>query len=36
LTDWEYLSGHVCDDRFKADFARRSLRDRKEWIEFGK
>jgi hypothetical protein len=36
LTEWEYISGHVCDDRFRAEFEKRSLRDKKDWIEFGK
>jgi len=35
-TDWEYLPGQTCDDRFKGDFAKRSLRGKKDWIEFGK
>ena len=34
--DWQYLPGLVCEDRFKADFERKSLRDKKDWIEVGK
>jgi hypothetical protein len=34
--DWEYVPGITCDDRFKTDFAKKSLRDKKDWIEFKK
>ncbi|OLD69142.1 MAG: hypothetical protein AUG08_12450 [Acidobacteria bacterium 13_1_20CM_2_55_15] len=34
--DWEYIPGITCDDRFKTDFAQKSLRDKKDWIEFKK
>jgi hypothetical protein len=34
--DWEYVPGITCDDRFKADFTKKSLRDKKDWIEFKK
>ena len=34
--DWQILLGAACEDRFKADFARRSLRDKKDWIEINK
>ena len=34
--DWEFIPGLTCDDRFKADFAERSLRGKKDWIEFRK
>jgi hypothetical protein len=34
--EWEYLPGQTCDDRFKTDFAKRSLRGKKDWIEFNK
>ena len=34
--DWEFIPGILCEDRFKADFARRSLRDQTDWIEFRK
>ena len=34
--DWEYLPGITCDDRLKADFEKKSLRDKKDWIEFKK
>jgi len=33
---WEMIPGVICEDRFRADFARRSLRDKKDWIEFVK
>ena len=33
---WEMIPGVICEDRFRAAFARRSLRDEKDWIEFGK
>jgi hypothetical protein len=32
--DWEYVPGLTCDDRYKAEFAKRSLRGKKDWIEF--
>ena len=35
-SDWEYLPGLTCDDRFKLEFAKRSLRGKKDWIEFKK
>lgn len=35
-TEWEMIPGLHCEDRFKADFARKSLRDKKDWIEFDK
>jgi len=31
--DWEYIPGLICEDRFKADFAKKSLRDKKDWFE---
>ena len=34
--DWEYIPGIMCDDRFKTDYAKKSLRDKKDWIEFKK
>ncbi len=34
--DWEYIPGIICDDRFKTNFAQKSLRDKKDWIEFKK
>ena len=34
--DLEYLPGLICDDRFKSDFEKKSLRDKKDWIEFKK
>ncbi len=34
--DWQYIPGLTCEDRFKADFERKSLRDEKEWHEFGR
>ena len=34
--DWEYIPGLTCDDRGKAEFAKRSLRGKKDWIEFKK
>jgi hypothetical protein len=34
--DWEYVPGIICDDRFKTDFAKKSLRDKTDWIEFKK
>ena len=34
--DWQYIPGLICEDRFKADFARKSLRDEKDWIKLGK
>ena len=34
--DWEYIPGIMCDDRFKTDYAKKSLRDKKDWIEFEK
>lgn len=34
--EWEYLPGFTCDDRSKADFAKRALREKTDWIEFGK
>ena len=32
--DWEMIPGVHCEDRFKQDFERRVLRDKKDWIEF--
>ena len=34
--DWQYIPGFTCEDRFKAEFAQKSLRDKKDWIEFRK
>ena len=34
--DWEYVPGLICEDRFKDDFARKSLRDKKDWFEYGR
>lgn len=34
--DWEMIPGVHCEDRFKQDFERKVLRDKKDWIEFGK
>ncbi|PYS15570.1 MAG: hypothetical protein DMG17_14340 [Acidobacteria bacterium] len=34
--DWQYIPGFTCEDRFKTDFAQKSLRDKKDWIEFKK
>ena len=34
--DWEMIPGVICEDRFKADFSRKTLRDKKDWIEFVK
>jgi hypothetical protein len=34
--DWQYIPGFTCEDRFKTDFAKKSLRDKKDWIEFHK
>ena len=34
--DWEMIPGVICEDRFKADFSRKALRDKKDWIEFVK
>jgi len=34
--DYEFIPGILCEDRFKADFARKSLRDKTDWIEFRK
>ena len=34
--DWEYIPGLICEDRFKADFERKSLRDTKEWFEYAR
>ena len=34
--DWQIMLGSFCEDRFKADFEKRSLRDKKDWIEFRK
>jgi len=35
-TEWEMIPGLRCEDRFKADLARKTLRDKKDWIEFTK
>jgi hypothetical protein len=32
--NWEMIPGLQCEDRFKLDFERRVLRDKKDWIEF--
>jgi len=32
VPDWEYIPAFLCEDRFKADFERKSLRDETEWI----
>jgi len=29
--DWEYVPGLTCDDRFKSEFAKRSLRGNRNW-----
>src|SRR5213594_2940260 len=34
--DWQYIPGFACEDRFKTDFEQKSLRDKKDWIEFRK
>jgi hypothetical protein len=34
--DWQYIPGFTCEDRFKTDFANKTLRDKKDWIEFHK
>jgi hypothetical protein len=34
--DWEYVPGSTCDDRSRTDFEKRTLRGKKDWIEFGK
>jgi len=34
--DWEYIPGLICEDRFKADFERKSLRDKKDWFEYAR
>ncbi len=34
--DWEYIPGLICEDRFKADFAQKSLRDKTDWIDFSR
>ena len=31
--DWQMVPGLTCEDRFRADFEKKSLRDKKEWIE---
>jgi len=34
--NWEMIPGFRCEDRFKADFSHKTLRDKKDWIEFTK
>ena len=33
-SNWEYVPGITCEDRFKTDFSRKTLRDKKDWGEF--
>jgi len=35
-TEWEYIPGLICEDRFKEDFSQKSLRDQKDWFEYNK
>ncbi len=34
--DWQYIPGLICDDRFRTDFEQKTLRDKKDWIQFHK
>ena len=34
--DWEMIPALQCEDRFKAEFSQKTLRDKKYWIEFSK
>jgi hypothetical protein len=34
--DWQMMPGLICEDRFKAEFSRKSLKDKPYWMEDGK
>jgi len=34
--DWQMMPGLICEDRFKTEFSRKSLRDKPYWVETGK